>query len=123
MYLRFAVNSHVHNQRHRITLLEPPQNFSSIVYFSKGFWPLSDMLADQMYYTRNSFGLVKSLFKVTLNQKVRGMGVPESSLIRRRSPSLNGINPPLHPSTLKRCRILAVAKTDAGLRKYTDPLI
>ncbi len=27
------------------------------------------MLADQMYYIRNSFGLVKSLFKVTLNQK------------------------------------------------------
>ncbi len=47
MYLRFAVNSHVHNQRHRITLLEPPQNLSSIVFFSKGFWPLSDMLADQ----------------------------------------------------------------------------
>ncbi len=47
MYLRFAVNSHVHNQRHRITPLEPPQNLSSIVYFSKGFWPLSDMLADQ----------------------------------------------------------------------------
>ncbi len=47
MYLRFAVNSHVHNQRHRITSLEPPQNLSSIVYFSKGFWPLSDMLADQ----------------------------------------------------------------------------
>ncbi len=47
MYLRFAVNSHVHNQRHRITPLEPPQNVSSIVYFSKGFWPLSDMLADQ----------------------------------------------------------------------------
>ncbi len=46
-YLRFAVNSQVHNQRHRITPLEPPQNFSSIVYFSKGFWPLSDMLADQ----------------------------------------------------------------------------
>ncbi len=69
MYLRFAVNSHVHNQRHRITPLEPPQNFSSTVYFSKGFWPLSDMLADQMYYIRYSFGLVKSLFKVTLNQK------------------------------------------------------
>ncbi len=47
MYLRFAVNSHVHNQRHRITSLESPQNFSSIVFFSKGFWPLSDMLADQ----------------------------------------------------------------------------
>ncbi len=47
MYLRFAVNSHVHNQRHRITPLEPPQNFSSFVYFSKGFWPLSDMLAGQ----------------------------------------------------------------------------
>ncbi len=47
MYLRFAVNSHVHNQRYRITPLEPPQNFSLIVYFSKGFWPLSDMLADQ----------------------------------------------------------------------------
>ncbi len=47
MYLRFAVNSHVHNQRHRITPLEPPQNLSSIVFFSKGFWPLSDMLADQ----------------------------------------------------------------------------
>ncbi len=46
-YLRFAVNSHVHNQRHRITPLEHPQNSSSIVYFSKGFWPLSDMLADQ----------------------------------------------------------------------------
>ncbi len=45
MYLRFAINSHVHNQRHWITPLEPPQNFSSIVYFSKGFWPLSDMLA------------------------------------------------------------------------------
>ncbi len=47
MYLRFAVNSHVHNQRHRITPLEHPQNSSSIVYFSKGFWPLLDMLADQ----------------------------------------------------------------------------
>ncbi len=47
MYLRFAVNSHVHNQRHQITPLEYPQNSSSIVYFSKGFWPLSDMLADQ----------------------------------------------------------------------------
>ncbi len=47
MYLRFAVNAHVHNQRHRITPLEPPQNFSSIVYFSKGFWPLSDMLVGQ----------------------------------------------------------------------------
>ncbi len=47
MYLRFAVNSHVHNQRHRITPLEPPQNLSSIVFFRKGFWPLSDMLADQ----------------------------------------------------------------------------
>ncbi len=47
MYLRFAINSHVHNQRHRITPLEPPQNFSLIVFFSKGFWPLSDMLADQ----------------------------------------------------------------------------
>ncbi len=47
MYLRFAVNSHVHNQRHRITSLESPQNFSSIIFFSKGFWPLSDMLADQ----------------------------------------------------------------------------
>ncbi len=46
-YLRFAVNSHVHNQRYRITALEPPRNFSSIVFFSKGFWPLSDMLADQ----------------------------------------------------------------------------
>ncbi len=41
MYLRFAVNSHVHNQRYRITPLEPPQNFSSFT------WPLSDMLADQ----------------------------------------------------------------------------
>ncbi len=71
MYLRFAVNSHVHNQRHRITPLESPQNLSSIVFFSKGFWPLSDMLADQMYYIRNSFGLVKSLFKVTLNQSQR----------------------------------------------------
>ncbi len=47
MYLRFAVNSHVHNQRHRITSLESPQSLSSIVFFSKGFWPLSDMLADQ----------------------------------------------------------------------------
>ncbi len=47
MYLRFAVNSHVHNQRHLITLMESPQNLSSIVFFSKGFWPLSDMLADQ----------------------------------------------------------------------------
>ncbi len=46
-YLRFAVNSHVHNQRHRITLMGHPQNSSSIIYFSKGFWPLSDMLADQ----------------------------------------------------------------------------
>ncbi len=30
-----------------ITLMGHPQNSSSIVYFSKGFWPLSDMLADQ----------------------------------------------------------------------------
>ncbi len=65
MYLRFAVNSHVHNQRHRITPLEPPQNFSSIVYFSKGF--LATIRS--MYHTCNSFGLVKYLFKVTLNQK------------------------------------------------------
>ncbi len=69
-YLRFAVNSHVHNQRHRITPLEHPQNSSSIVYFSKGFWPLLDV-SRSMYYTRNSFGLVKSLFKVTLNQSQR----------------------------------------------------
>ncbi len=47
MYLRFAVNSHVHNQRHRITPLEHPQNFNSIVYFSKVSWPLLNMLADQ----------------------------------------------------------------------------
>ncbi len=78
MYLRFAVNSHVHNQRHRITPMESPQNLSSIVFFSKGFWPLSDMLADQMYYIRNSFGLVKSLFKVTLNQKSEVWTYPNS---------------------------------------------
>ncbi len=78
MYLRFAVNSHVHNQRHRITPLESPQNLSSIVFFSKGCWPLSDMLADQMYYIRNSFGLVKSLFKVTLNQKSEVWTYPSS---------------------------------------------
>ncbi len=72
------------------------------------------MLADQMYYIRNSFGLVKSLFEVTLNQK---------SLTRMEWNEWNGINPSPHPSTLKRCRILAVAKTDAGLRKYTDPLL
>ncbi len=46
MYLRFAVNSHVHNQRYRITPLEPPQNFSSFTSV-KVSWPLSDMLADQ----------------------------------------------------------------------------
>ncbi len=78
MYLRLTVNSHIHNQRHLRTLLEPPQNLSSIVYFSKGFWPLSDMLADQMYYTRNSFGLVKALFKVTLNQKSEVWTYPNS---------------------------------------------
>ncbi len=49
--------------------LEPPQNLSSIVYFSKGFWPLSDMLAGQCTTLVIAFGLVKSLFKVTLNQK------------------------------------------------------
>ncbi len=47
MYLRFAVNSHVHNQRYRITPLEPPQNFSSIFTSVKVSWPLSDMLAGQ----------------------------------------------------------------------------
>ncbi len=36
MYLRFAVNSHVHNQRHRITPLEPPQTLGFNRYFSKG---------------------------------------------------------------------------------------
>ncbi len=46
MYLRFVVNSHVHNQRHRITPLEPPQNFSSFTSV-KVSWPLSDMLAGQ----------------------------------------------------------------------------
>ncbi len=46
MYLRFAVNSHVHNQRYRITPLKPPQNFSLFTSV-KVFWPLSDMLADQ----------------------------------------------------------------------------
>ncbi len=30
-----------------ITLMGHPQNSNSIVYLSKGFWPLSDMLADQ----------------------------------------------------------------------------
>ncbi len=69
MYLRFAVNSHVHNQRYRITPLEPPQNFSSIVYFSKGFLATIRYVSRSMYHTRNSCGLVKSLFKVTLNQK------------------------------------------------------
>ncbi len=45
MCLRFAVNSHVHNQRHRITPLEPPlvQSFTSV----KVSWPLLNMLADQ----------------------------------------------------------------------------
>ncbi len=69
MYLRFAVNSHVHNQRHRITPLEPPQNLSSIVFFSKGFLATIRYVSRSMYHTRNSFRLVKSLFKVTLNQK------------------------------------------------------
>ncbi len=69
MYLRFAVNSHVHNQRHRITLMGHPQNSSSIVYFSKGFLATIRYVSRSMYYTRNSFGLVKFLFKVTLNQK------------------------------------------------------
>ncbi len=69
MYLRFDVNSHVHNQRHRITPLEPPQNFSSIVYFSKGFLATIKYVSRSMYHTCNSFGLVKYLFKVTLNQK------------------------------------------------------
>ncbi len=46
MYLRFAVNSHAHNQRYRITPLEPPQNFSLFTSV-KVSWPLSDMLADQ----------------------------------------------------------------------------
>ncbi len=55
MYLRFAVNSHVHNQR--------------LVYFSKGFLATIRYVSRSMYHTRNSFGLVKSLFKVTLNQK------------------------------------------------------
>ncbi len=36
------------------------------------------MLADQMYYIRNSFGLVKSLFKVTLNQKSEVWTYPNS---------------------------------------------
>ncbi len=49
--------------------LEPPQNLSSIVYFSKGFLATIRYVSRSMYYTRNSFGLVKSLFKVTLNQK------------------------------------------------------
>ncbi len=65
MYLKFAVNSHVHNQRHRITPLEPPQNFSS----SKGFLATIKYVSRSMYHTCNSFGLVKYLFKVTLNQK------------------------------------------------------
>ncbi len=47
MYLRFAVNSHVHNQRYRITPWSPlrtlVQSFTSV----KVSWPLSDMLADQ----------------------------------------------------------------------------
>ncbi len=47
MYLRFAVNSHVHNQGHRITPLEPlrtlVQSFTSV----KVSWPLLNMLADQ----------------------------------------------------------------------------
>ncbi len=47
MYLRFAVNSHVHNQRHRITSLEPPQNLVKSFTSVKVSWPLSDMLADQ----------------------------------------------------------------------------
>ncbi len=70
MYLRFAVNSHVHNQRHWITPLEPPQNFSSIVYFSKQqVLATIRYVSRSRYYIRNSYGLVKSLFKVTLNQK------------------------------------------------------
>ncbi len=36
------------------------------------------MSADQMYYIRNSFGLVKSLFKVTLNQKSEVWAYPSS---------------------------------------------
>ncbi len=67
MYLRFAVNSHVHNQRHRITPLEPPQNFSS--FTSVKFLAIIRYVSRSMYNTRNNFGLVKSLFKVTLNQK------------------------------------------------------
>ncbi len=47
MYLRFAVNSHVHNQRHLITPLEPPQNLVQSFTSVKVSWPLSDMLADQ----------------------------------------------------------------------------
>ncbi len=77
-----------------------------------------------MYHTYNSFGLVKHLFKVTLNQKSEGIGVPEFSLTRRHSPSLNGIITRLCTQVdLKWRRVLAVAKTDAGLRKYTNPLI
>ncbi len=40
MYLRFAVNSHVH------CYFATPQNFSSFTSV-KVSWPLSDMLADQ----------------------------------------------------------------------------
>ncbi len=49
--------------------LEPPQNFSSFVYFSKGGLAIIRYVSRSMYNTRNNFGLVKSLFKVTLNQK------------------------------------------------------
>ncbi len=71
-YLRFAVNSHVHNQRHRITLMGHPQNSSSIVMDTIRY------VSRSIYYTRNSFGLVKSLFKVTLNQKSEVWTYPNS---------------------------------------------
>ncbi len=58
--------------------LEPPQNLSSIVYFSKGFLAIIRYVSRSMYNTRNNFGLVKSLFKVTLNQKSEVWAYPSS---------------------------------------------
>ncbi len=54
-----------------ITLMGHPQNSNSIVYFSKGFLATIRYVSRSIYYTRNSFGLAKSLFKVTLNQSQR----------------------------------------------------
>ncbi len=68
MYLRFAVNSHVHNQRHRITPWSPLRTLVRLFTSVKVLATIR-YVSRSMYYIRNSFGLVKSLFKVTLNQK------------------------------------------------------